>query len=118
MKFCPKCEKLLRKKKIGTDFILECIQCGHQEPYSAETISKSKKSEEAEKKRLERKLAATKTMVLDDTQKGPVNPTTKVPCPKCGHPEAEFFQYQTRSADEPATTFYKCMKCQHQWREY
>jgi len=26
---------------------------------------------------------------------------------------------QTRSADEPATIFYKCMnqKCEHQWKE-
>lgn len=29
-------------------------------------------------------------------------------CPKCEHPRAYFMQIQTRSADEPMTTFYKC----------
>lgn len=44
---------------------------------------------------------------------------TECPCPKCDHPKAFFMQIQTRSADEPMTTFYKCcnMACGHRWRE-
>lgn len=40
-------------------------------------------------------------------------------CPKCAHGRAFFMQIQTRSADEPMTTFYKCcdMKCGHRWRD-
>jgi len=40
-------------------------------------------------------------------------------CPYCGHGEAAFKEFQTRSADEPATLFYRCLneKCQKQWRE-
>jgi len=40
-------------------------------------------------------------------------------CPYCGHGEAAFREFQTRSADEPATLFYRCLneKCQKQWRE-
>ncbi|XP_015176934.1 PREDICTED: DNA-directed RNA polymerase III subunit RPC10 [Polistes dominula] len=40
-------------------------------------------------------------------------------CPKCSHPRAFFMQIQTRSADEPMTTFYRCCnpKCCHKWRE-
>ena len=40
-------------------------------------------------------------------------------CPDCGHKKAFFMQIQTRSADEPMTTFYKCcdMKCGHRWRD-
>lgn len=40
-------------------------------------------------------------------------------CPKCFHPRAYFMQIQTRSADEPMTTFYKCCNivCGHRWRD-
>ena len=58
-------------------------------------------------------------------------------CPneKCGSKRAYFYQLQTRSADEPPTSFYKvrrrfyslglepdnelqCIECSKQWREY
>ncbi|KAB0386649.1 hypothetical protein FD755_001605 [Muntiacus reevesi] len=37
----------------------------------------------------------------------------------CEHPRAYFMQLQTRSADEPMTTFYKCCnaQCGHRWRD-
>ncbi|XP_077487467.1 RNA polymerase III subunit K [Amblyomma americanum] len=45
--------------------------------------------------------------------------STQEKCPKCGHERAFFTQAQTRSADEPMTTFYKCCspRCGHQWKE-
>ncbi len=45
-------------------------------------------------------------------------PKTRVICPECGHTEAYYNIRQTRSADEPSTTFYRCCKCNHSWREY
>jgi len=39
-------------------------------------------------------------------------------CPKCEHMKAYFMQIQTRSADEPMTTFYKCCSCGHRWKEW
>ena len=40
-------------------------------------------------------------------------------CPnnECGGSEAYFMQLQTRSADEPMTTFYKCCDCGHRWKD-
>ncbi len=38
-------------------------------------------------------------------------------CPKCTYHQAYFMEIQTRSADEPATLFFKCVKCGAQWRE-
>lgn len=35
----------------------------------------------------------------------------------CTNRRAYFFQLQTRSADEPMTTFYRCTVCAHQWKE-
>uniref|UniRef100_A0A674N233 DNA-directed RNA polymerase III subunit RPC10 n=1 Tax=Takifugu rubripes TaxID=31033 RepID=A0A674N233_TAKRU len=45
--------------------------------------------------------------------------STAETCPKCEHRRAFFMQIQTRSADEPMTTFYKCCnaQCGHRWRD-
>jgi len=38
-------------------------------------------------------------------------------CPKCGASRAYFMQLQTRSADEPMTTFYRCCSCFFRWKD-
>ena len=43
--------------------------------------------------------------------------TSDVRCESCGFTEAYFFQVQTRSADEPTTVFYKCVKCGNRWND-
>lgn len=47
-----------------------------------------------------------------------VNTVVDAECPKCRNDKAENWDVQTRSADEPATRFFKCTKCKHTWREY
>jgi DNA-directed RNA polymerase III subunit RPC11 len=42
---------------------------------------------------------------------------TEAVCAKCNHTRAYFTQHQLRSADEPMTIFYKCVKCGNRWRE-
>ncbi|KAH3756222.1 DNA-directed RNA polymerase III subunit RPC11 [Pelomyxa schiedti] len=39
----------------------------------------------------------------------------EITCERCGHREANCWEMQTRSADEPATIYYRCKKCAHQW---
>jgi len=45
--------------------------------------------------------------------------STDADCPKCDNKRAYFMQIQTRSADEPMTTFYKCtnQECGNRWRD-
>jgi transcription factor S len=116
VKFCPNqnCEKLLRRKKDPAgNYIFQCSSCGYEEPYIRER-GKKKMS-----KALEKKILDTKTRVVDETENIiELKPKTKVACPKCEHNEAFYEQFQTRSADEPATTFYECTNCKHRWREY
>jgi len=37
-------------------------------------------------------------------------------CSKCGQRKTTYFQMQTRSADEPMTTFVTCTVCSHAWK--
>jgi len=45
--------------------------------------------------------------------------TTGVACPRvgCDSSRAAFIEVQIRSADEPATLFYRCVGCGHMWRD-
>ncbi|KAF2356892.1 Zinc finger TFIIS-type [Trinorchestia longiramus] len=43
--------------------------------------------------------------------------STEASCAKCSHNRAYFMQLQTRSADEPMTTYYKCAECGFIWKE-
>ena len=38
-------------------------------------------------------------------------------CGKCGQRKTDYFQKQTRSADEPMTAFISCQNCGNQWKE-
>jgi DNA-directed RNA polymerase subunit M len=41
-----------------------------------------------------------------------------IECQKCGAKKVISWMEQTRASDEPPTRFYKCLKCNHTWREY
>jgi len=45
-------------------------------------------------------------------------PKTKIVCPRCENTEAYWWIQQTRGADEPPTTFYRCTRCGYSWRAY
>ncbi|GFH60970.1 RNA polymerase C subunit 11 kDa [Chaetoceros tenuissimus] len=42
---------------------------------------------------------------------------TAAVCPQCSYHKAYFMQMQIRSADEPMSVFYKCVKCSAQWND-
>ena len=42
--------------------------------------------------------------------------TDQYKCGKCKKRETSFYELQTRSADEPMTTFITCLNCGHRWR--
>ena len=104
MKFCPKCEVKLKKGDSG----LECSKCGYTE---GEKVTKKKKIIAEEEPDFS--LLAFEGDEGEDT-----NPTVKIDCEKCGHDEAVAWMFQTRSADEPTTRFYRCQKCKYTWRDY
>ena len=42
--------------------------------------------------------------------------TDEFKCWKCGNRKCTYYQMQTRSADEPMTTFVCCLSCGNRWR--
>lgn len=110
VEFCPECGNMLSKSRDDGGKIELSCRCGYCKPY--EKTKRKKKITKYRKKNL-----IKKTVVIEDTNQQ-TYPTTEVACPECGHMKAEYFQQQTRSADEPPTTFYRCLKCDHRWRAY
>lgn len=102
MKFCPHCELRLRKDTSG----LVCTKCGYSE--GNESIIPKKTIEEE----------SPEFNVLEQNEVSETLPTIKIDCEKCGHNEAVWWMLQTRSADEPTTQFYRCIKCNYTWRNY
>jgi transcription elongation factor S-II len=50
-------------------------------------------------------------------EKRPEMATDMFKCGKCKKRECSYFELQTRSADEPMTTFITCLNCGNRWRE-
>ena len=108
--FCPHCHNLLMLEAsdgYGGGSRLWCQCCPYQ------YVLRGKLTEEVALARKE----------VDDVLGGEEAwanvAKTEAECPRkeCGAGEAYFRQIQTRSADEPASVFYKCVKCGEQWRE-
>ncbi len=103
MKFCPKCE--VKLKKNGSD--LKCSKCGYVE---GEISIQQKKVEQEE--------STEPFNVFAENEGEDSLPTIKIECEKCGNDQAVWWMLQTRSADEPTTQFYRCVKCRNTWRNY
>ncbi len=111
MKFCPKCGALMvmdpRRK------VLRCTRCGYEETSGSSRLVLSRTIVHTEREKL--------TIIEGGKAGVPPNAVLlkgQVRCPRCDSDEVYAWQMQTRAADEPPTTFYKCAKCGHTWREY
>ena len=104
MVFCPDCGSLLMNRKNK----LWCRAC-----------NKYVETKEPKKPVIKNSKSGNEDLIIDrggnDIQ---TNPVSQVECEKCGNIGAETWTLQTRSADEPTTTFFRCTKCNHTWREY
>ncbi|MFC1686220.1 transcription factor S [Nanoarchaeota archaeon] len=101
MKFCPKCGIMLTMKNGK----LVCSKCGHEEgPVVIQVKEKVDKGPEVGEG-----VVGTGEETL---------PLTDEKCPKCGNMRSYSWSLQTRAGDEGPTSFFKCTKCKHTWREY
>lgn len=102
MQFCPKCGSVLVQKRKNYG----CIKCGYT------SKEKSMKIQSVEK------MQAKQEVGILRQKESSVWPVTSTTCPKCGYHEAYFWSTQMRAADEGETSFFRCCKCNHTWREY
>jgi len=100
MEFCPRCGAVLiqKRKNFG------CARC----EYSTKDKVKLKTSEKIDEKN---KVAIIKKETI-------TFPIVVEKCKKCDSDKAYFWTIQTRAGDEAETKFFKCVKCEHTWREY
>ncbi|WPT12693.1 DNA-directed RNA polymerase III subunit RPC10 [Picochlorum sp. SENEW3] len=97
--FCPTCANLLQVEKVQGLHYQKCSSC----PYVFEISSTISKQVALERKEVDDVLGG------EDAWKN-VQKASAV-CESCGNKEAYFREIQTRSADEPATLFFRCTKC-------
>nr|ACG34845.1 transcription elongation factor A protein 2 [Zea mays] len=59
-----------------------------------------------------------KEKALFDCERGaaPKATTDQFKCARCGQRKTTYYQLQTRSADEPMTTFVTCVNCNNHWK--
>jgi transcription elongation factor S-II len=61
--------------------------------------------------------AAVKDAYIPELIKNPVEkPDGMIKCRKCKSMKTDYYQLQTRSADEPMTTYVTCHNCEHRWK--
>ena len=107
MEFCTACGgRILPKIDESGKRISACVECGKE------------MNTESDIKSIQQLDENNKIKIKDEKNDIQSLPIEKEPCSKCGNEEAYSWQRQTRSGDEPATRFYRCVKCEHTWREY
>ncbi|KAG0239715.1 DNA-directed RNA polymerase III subunit RPC10 [Actinomortierella wolfii] len=107
MYFCPQCSNLLLIQSDGSQQQFYCQTC----PYVYAVAKTIVQRKTLERKEIDDVLGGDEAWANVDS--------TEASCPRCEHNRAYYMQIQTRSADEPMTTFYKCcdLKCGWQWKE-
>ncbi len=104
--FCPVCANLCLVRQDHDGLKFWCRTC----PYVYRIDERfSSRSAQLKKKQMQDVLGGPDAW--RDVAK------TEATCPTCGCKMAYFRQMQIRSADEPMTTFYKCVECDAQWKE-
>jgi DNA-directed RNA polymerase subunit M len=101
MEFCPRCGAVLIQKRKNDG----CPRCN----YSSKGKVKLKTSE---------KISIKKEIPVVTEKDILSYPVITEICKKCGHDKVYFWTVQTRAGDEAETKFFKCVKCEHTWRDY
>lgn len=74
--------------------------------------------EEMASEKRKQEISMIKEKALFECQRGgpPKATTDQFKCGRCGQRKTTYYQLQTRSADEPMTTFVTCVNCNNHWK--
>jgi len=110
VEFCPECgTRLVPKKKGEKKVFLSCPKCEYEKPIQA-PIPASRPIEHSPQEYI--------AVIGKEELKLKTLPTVTIECPRCSNNQAYVWQVQTRGADESATQFFRCTKCNYTFREY
>ena len=94
---------LLKEMKKGDmDFIIKVGQMSHQELFP-----------EKWKEMIDKKIKKMKNYENFDFSRA----SSEFKCFRCKNRNCTYYQLQTRSSDEPMTTFIQCMTCGNNWKQ-
>ncbi|KAF5747681.1 putative Transcript elongation factor IIS [Tripterygium wilfordii] len=90
------------------------VLVGHVKPERLITMTPDEMASDQRK----RENDQIKEKALFDCQLGgqPKATTDQFRCGRCGQRKCTYYQMQTRSADEPMTTYVTCVNCNHHWK--
>lgn len=94
----------LRKRILNGDIIaVRFVSMSHEELMSPARREEDKK---LMKENMDKAMVAQEEKSI----------STSLQCGKCGQKKVSYTQAQTRSADEPMTTFCECLNCGRRWK--
>ncbi|KAI5192057.1 hypothetical protein NEMIN01_1805 [Nematocida minor] len=102
MAFCVKCMNSLSVEIVNSRSLFQCDECEYRKEIPGIYRTKTK-------------LTPKEEMI--ENAEPQEFPERYALCPECFSTTANYYQMQTRSADEPMTIFNTCTKCKHTWRE-
>lgn len=94
---------------VQNDYLLKKIQKGEIKPRNLAFMSHQEMFPEKWKEMIEKKIKR-------DTHEAVSMATDEFKCFKCMKRKCTYYQLQTRSADEPMTTFVSCLNCGNNWK--
>ncbi|XP_052148297.1 transcription elongation factor TFIIS-like [Oryza glaberrima] len=97
----------------NTDFRRRVL-LGQVRPERLVDISPEEMASDARK--LENKQIKEKALFDCERGGAPKATTDQFKCGRCGQRKTTYYQLQTRSADEPMTTFVTCVNCNNHWK--
>ena len=119
MDFCKDCDGLLQPRKDEQGNIGSfCMDCGEFKDGEISVSSITIPNEARDN--IENDPEGGKMLILEDNDNRTVGRSSKeMYCSNCkSNQQVEYWEIQTRSADESPTRFFKCLNCEKQWREY
>ena len=107
--FCPTCGNVLLVKTNMNDCLrFWCRTCAYSFPLKEQRLTIT---ESFNRRKIDDVLGG------EDAWKDVAKTDARCPSESCNSRMAFFRQMQIRSADEPMTTFYRCVECTRQWKE-
>lgn len=97
---------------VKNDYLLPKIKNNSIDPYQLAFMRPYELFPEKWKDLLDQKMKRMKVSFENRAEIG----TDMFFCKKCGKRNTHYYQLQTRSADEPMTTFVHCLNCDARWK--